>query len=173
MEYLIKRGTLYQRRRDGTFSDALAKIQNTLDGQKKEIVALTDLKEYAADVCGGQGVNGHRYELCGPDGRLVALGLPCYAADEDPASHGWPVSHLPKADHAHLRLGPDAYELRQLDQQHYRLYGPDGAPALSIAHRGLPGGWDLVAATDFPPPLLCALLVFCLYLDRENEFLLV
>ena len=150
MEYLIKRGTLYQRRRDGTFSDALAKIQNTLDGQKKEIVALTDLKEYAADVCGGQGVNGHRYELCGPDGRLVALGLPCYAADEDPA-----------------------YELRQLDQQHYRLYGPDGAPALSIAHRGLPGGWDLVAAADFSPPLLCALLVFCLYLDRENEFLLV
>ena len=40
MEYLIKRGTLYQRRRDGTFSDALAKIQNTLDVYKRQDLAV-------------------------------------------------------------------------------------------------------------------------------------
>lgn len=174
MEYLIRHGELYRRRGQQASGEPLASIHSTLNGPRKEILVAGETQAYRTDVYrDARGAGGHRYELCAPTGRVMALGLPGYAPDDDPAAHGWPVNRMPRAEHLSLQLGAETYLLHQLDNGHYQLNSPDGRQALTVAHRGLSGGWDLACSATFSPALLCAVLVFCLYLDRENEFLTV
>lgn len=90
-----------------------------------------------------------------------------------PPSQGWPVSHLPRTDHADLVLQGEACVLEMLNSQNYELRSAAGSCLVQVLHRGLLGGWDLRCKVHLPPEALCGLLVFCLYLDRENEFLTV
>lgn len=175
MDYMIRHGELFSRSGAQPCGGPLACIHSTLDGQRKEILpSQGEEAPYQTRVCRDEaGANGHRYELCAPSGQLVALGLPGYADGEDPAVYGRPVNRMPRAQHIRVQLGARRCLLCQQDCCHYRLRAQDGQTLLTISHRGLAGGWDLSCREPFPPAVLCGLLVFCLYLDRENEFIAV
>ena len=96
--------------------------------------------------------------------------VPGYAEGEDPEINGWPVSHMPRTDHACFDYNGESYRLVMLNSQNYTLYGKGGNTAVQIIHRGISGGWNIDAEDAFSPELLCGLFIFSKYLARENEF---
>lgn len=173
MEYVIKGGCLYPPGQAGAAAP-LARIKNTLCGGEQLILNADGAPALRAVIeRGPEGPRGKRYRLLRPDGTAPLQGCPGYAAGEDPARDGWPVSHLPRTDHADLLLEGEPCVLEMLNSQNYELRNTRGDVLVQVLHRGLLGGWDLRCQVHLPPELLCGLLVFCLYLDRENEFLTV
>lgn len=172
MEYVILGGCLYPK--DGKEHDApLARIKNTLCGGERLILGPGGAPALRALAETGAPGEAKQYLLLRPDGTVVARGRPGYAAGQDPAHQGWPLSHLPRTDHADLVLDGEACVLEMLNSQNYELRSARGDCLVQVLHRGLLGGWDLRCRIHLPPEELCGLLVFCLYLDRENEFLTV
>lgn len=158
MTYLMKRGRLYGDDRQ----TELAVIRSELSGRRKQVE--TGGRLYTADVL----PDGYRLE--DENRQPVLEGKPGYAAGEDPAQFGWPLCRTPRCDHVCLRMEGREWLLEQLNCQNYRLLDSEGAPVLAVIHRGLTGGWDLETQRGFEPWMLCGIFLFCLYLDRENEF---
>lgn len=174
MEYILRSGCLYEKQaQPGALP--LARIKNTLRGSEKEIYLQNGLLALRASIEAAQPGSGapRRYLLTSPEKQPLVCGMPGYAPEEDPAQVGWPVNHLPRTDHADLLLEGEPCLLEMLNSQNYELRSADGITLLQISHRGLLGGWNLRSHVQLVPELLCGLLVFCLYLDRENEFLTV
>ena len=57
--------------------------------------------------------------------------------------------------------------------QNYVLTDAQGRCAVRIIHRGMSGGWKLDVSQPLSPSLLCGLFIFCRYLEKENEFVVV
>ena len=161
MTYLMKRGCLYGDDREAE----LAVIHSELNGLKKQVEAGGRL--YTADVLPG----GYRME--DESKQPVLEGKLGYAAGEDPAQFGWPLCRTPRRDHVCVQMEGREWMLEQLNCQNYRLLDSEGTPVLEVLHRGLTGGWILEAQREFEPWVLCGIFLFCLYLDRENEFAVV
>lgn len=176
MEYIIKAGSIYPKNGETENAPALARIKNPLHGARRQILLPDGSVALQAEIEGGSGPSAatpRRYLLTRPDGSLAAAGRPAYAAGESPAENGWPLAHLPRMDHVDLQLEGEACVLEMCNSQNYELRAEGGVLLLQLLHRGILGGWDLRCHAHFEPPLLCGLLVFCLYLDQENEFLMV
>ncbi len=176
MKYLIKAGTLYPEQQ----SDALAKIENILFGPDKKITLLKnkttlrttilDPKIHSEDQDCSQV---REYVLLDAGDHIVASGDPGYAQGDDPAVTGWPLCRIPRVDHAQITIDNQNYLLTMHNNQNYSLSDPAGSTVLQILHRGLSGGWTLDTSLRFSPELLCGLMVFCRYIEQENEFLTV
>ena len=174
--YILAAGTL---RRAGE-KGALMSIKGTVSGQEKkllspagELMARTVIYNEAAGGYGADRVDGHTYVLTDEAGREHAAATPHYAAGNDPADGGWPVCHMPRADHAEVTLEGEGYDMVMHSGQDYSLYDRAHRQVVHILHRGLMGGWTIEDETGLPPEDLCGLFVFCRYLERENEFLTV
>ena len=176
MEYIMKSGVLTQTGTDGPGREA-ARIKGAF-GVRKTIlteaesgVFYTDIREEAPSA-GPGGPQGRSYVLLDQKDRVLALARPGYAPGEDPAQAGWPAYRLPRVDHAAVRIGPESYILWMKDSRDYQLARGEET-VLRVLHRGIPGGWDLMACAPFSPEVLCALFVFCRYLEQENEYITV
>lgn len=126
----------------------------------------------AEDRCGGD-VRGREYILLDGQGVVRASARPGYAAGEDPERAGWPVNRMPRVDHAAVRICGDRCRLTMRSGRCYHMAGADGRTLLQISHLGLAGGWAIEAEDRLSPGLVCGMFVFCRYLERENEFLVV
>ncbi len=113
------------------------------------------------------------YILKNSAGLVLMQAHPGYAGDEDPDVAGWPLCRMPRVDHAQVQLQGTQYLLVMHNSQSYALCREGGAEVLRILHRGLPGGWLLETAQEFPAQVLCALFLFCRCIERENEFVTV
>ena len=172
MEFVIKGGCLYPAAQPEG-GPPLARSKNTLCGGARPILGPGGALALRAVIQADPSGRARQYLLLRPDGTPAAIARPGYSPGEDPASQGWPVSHLPRTDHADLVLQGEACVLEMLNSQNYELRSAAGSCLVQVLHRGLLGGWDLRCKVHLPPEELCGLLVFCLYLDRENEFLTV
>ena len=80
---------------------------------------------------------------------------------------------MPKVDHAHLRMDGREFKLAMKGGAGYTLSELSGKEVLRILHRGITGGWDIDAADRLRPETICGLFVFCRYMERENEIVIV
>lgn len=171
MNYIMKAGALYQgdqlfARIRSPFSGA-AKSVCLADGTpilRTEIQSIDPASEFSGDV------RTRRYVLFDASGAELAAARPDYAAGDEPELVGWPVSHAPKVDHAKLQYKNEEYLLSMENSWRYLLSDPLGETVVEIRHRGLTGGWNIDSAAAFSPGLLCAVFIFCRYIERENEF---
>lgn len=175
MNYFIKSGTLYKREKEN-LSPALAGIKNRLCGSEKQIYVgekqfLTFMErttgEHSRDACP------KKYLLKNRNEEILMTGFPKYAEGEDPSVAGWPVYRMPRVDSADLILQNLSAHLKMINSQNYLLSDGSGQGILSVMHRGGMGGWDLDSREEFSPEILCGIFVFCLYLEQENELIVV
>ena len=174
-QYIIAAGALHRAGEKGS----LMSIKGTVSGQEKkllspegELVAITDIHHETA--CHGEDrVDRHTYVLTDGGGREHAAATPHYAAGSNPVDTGWPLCHMPRADHADVTLEGQEYDMVMHSGQDYSLYDRGHREVVHILHRGIMGGWTIEDETGLPPEDLCGLFVFCRYLERENEFMTV
>lgn len=174
--YVIKGGVLCREKDD----QVLARIKSVLNSRQKTI-SLPGGESMSTEVRTREDaenpesddVRQREYLLLDGQGHLVAAARPDYAPGQDPALEGWPVSHMPRVNQARLEMEGGSYQLTMENSQYYTLRDQAGSILLRLVHRGLLGGWNLETETDFSSGLLCGLFLFCRYIEKENEFMVV
>ena len=174
MNYLLISGSLY-REND---RQPLARIKNEFFTQDRSITLTGSsdaMRTYIRQKDGSesQDVRSRTYLFSDAAGNVLMSAQPCYAEGEDPKTHGWPVMRMPKADHAEVTIGNESFLLRMESSELYVLEEENGRQPVKISHRGIVGGWDISASESMHVEYLCALFVFCRYLEEENEFSIV
>lgn len=174
MKYTMKAGVLYQEDR------VTARIKSSFAGPAKKVLSAEGRLLLQTDICNMEAppdrqgdVRFRKYTMTVGQGVLLAAASPDYAGGDDPMAGGWPICRLPKVDRAQVNIDGVPYYLTMRNSQHYLLRESPQKVAIQILHRGLIGGWDIEAAEDFGPELICGIFIFCRYIERENEFLIV
>ncbi len=175
MHYTIKAGILYNEAQT-----ALAKIINTFLGPQRRIhsmagdLLLTADVRYVerSDIRPGD-VRNREYVLTGSGSQLLCSARPGYADGDDPDVVGWPISRMPRVDHAQVSVGETEYVLTMENSQNYSLIDTNDAEILHIMHKGIAGGWTVESSYDFAPEIISGIFTFCRYIEQENEFLIV
>ena len=177
MQYQMKSGVLY----DPAGQQPLARIKGVFCGPEKEIqttdgsntLFYTGIRQTEApDPC-PDSLPYREYVMYSGQGTVYVIAHPDYAEGEDPASASWPLCRMPRVDHAVLSYGGNAYTLVMENEQNYVLLDATQAHIVQILHRGISGGWNIEAPDGFPAVFLCGLFVFCRYIEKENEFIVV
>lgn len=155
----------------------LAHIRGCLCGAEKQVfngdnslLLRTDIRLLYPDA---QAVPAKEYVMYGPDGSELAVARPRCSTGDDPSAASWPVCRMPRADEAVLTMEGREYTLVMENVQNYVLTDAQGRCAVRIIHRGMTGGWKLDVSQPLSPPLLCGLFIFCRYLEKENEFVVI
>lgn len=172
MKYTMKAGVLYSADKPS------AKIKASLAGISKKIMLADDVTCLTADIHStAANHNGdvrlREYTLTDSHSNTVATAHPLYAQGEEPENTGWPISHMPRVDHALAEIDGSSYTLTMHNSQNYSLADSNGGCVVRIMHNGLCGGWTVEDSTGFAPQLLCGIFVFCRYIEQENEFMVV
>lgn len=155
----------------------LARIRGCLCGAEKQVfdrenslLLRTDIRLLYPDA---QAVPTKEYVMYSPDGSELAVARPRCSTGDDPSAASWPVCRMPRADEAVLTMEGREYTLVMENVQNYVLTDAQGRCAVRIIHRGMTGGWKLDVSQPLSPPLLCGLFIFCRYLEKENEFVVI
>ena len=174
MFYQMRAGVLYE---EG--GRVLARIRGSLCGSEKQVLSpegelllRTEIQRLGEEAPTGD-VREKAYRMYAADGRECAAAQPYYAEEEDPNLVGWPICRLPHVDRARLTAGGTVYLLFMQNAQNYLLLTGSGRHVVQVLHRGVAGGWRLETAEEVPVGFLCGLFIFCRYLEKENEFLVV
>lgn len=175
MKYRIKSGMLYQ---ENTSQEPkiLASVQGPFYSTRKTILAEDG--EYTTGITTVRNAPAHQnqeYVLLNPAQTPAATARPRYAAAENPESHGWPISHAPRIDHADVQIGSEHFCLLMLNSQNYTLVDQEEHAVLSYIHNEIGGGWTVheTARQSLTPALLFGIFFFCRYLEKENELNIV
>lgn len=167
MRYRIKAGALYAEgeetplvRLEGRFC---TRDKQILDGAGSPVLRTAIRREREAGGCA--------YRMEEPSGACYAQAWPDLTPREGAGAP--PLNRMPRVDHARLRLGEREYLLIMQSPRTYGLLTLSGKKAVQIDHCGVAGGWQVETWQDFTPAFLCGLFVFCRYLERENELLVV
>lgn len=174
MDYLMKSGNL-------SFNNTLlVRIKSTFVGSEKKIFAANGELLMRTDICNLEApfnergnIRYRQYVMLDRSGEKCAVANPDYTKGDDPAVVGWPICRMPRVDHAQLFIRRKEYFLSMRNSQNYFLSEKHGKTVVGIMHRGLCGGWNIDAADDFAPEIICGIFVFCRYIEQENEFLMV
>lgn len=174
MNYQLISGSLYK----GNDRQPLALIKNEFFTQERSIILTGSSDAMRTCISQNEGadsqdVRSRTYVFTDASGNVLMKALPQYAEGEDPKIHGWPVMRMPKADHALVTLQNETFLLRMQSSTLYLLSAQTGRQLVRISHRGVAGGWDISASESMRPEYICALFVFCRYLEEENEFSIV
>ncbi len=176
MKYLMKAGILYSE----NGAEELAKVKGTWMGAEKQIflpdgtlVLRTDICRPDGSMAVDNGVCFSKYVMFDAAGTEAASASPDYSEEDNPEFVGWPVCRMPRVDHAVFVFQGKQFLLTMQNSQNYMLKDKGGNPILQILHRGLAGGWKFEDKLGLPPAVLCGIFIFCRYLEKENEFLVV
>jgi len=174
MNYTMKSGILY------TGQTILFRLKGAFCGPERSILrpdGTLALLTQIRNLDPPEGKSGHvrcrEYLVSDSEGNTCALAKPDYADGSDPDINGWPLYGIPRVDHARFFYQNSEYLLKMQNSQNYFLSDPSGSPIVQILHKGLAGGWNIETTSQIPPEMICAIFVFCRYIERENEFLVV
>lgn len=175
MDYCLKAGMLYAAGQE----EPLASIRAVLGAQTRKIfapdgglLAHTEVRLRSKLDGTEQGVEKKEYVLYDCGEKECAVARPAYCEQDAPSVAGWPVCRTPRADCAHWMADGKTGVLKMRDSEHYSLQTEEGI-SVQLTHRGLRGGWDVKASEGLSAVFLCAVFLFCRYLERENEFPMV
>ena len=176
MKYRLKSGVLYGQNGE----QPLVRIKGAFQGSEKEILAPDNHLLYRIDVRQLQtasvpsgSVQKKEYVMYTEEGNEYTVAKPDYADGDNPADVGWPICRMPRVDHATLSFEGISYTLVMENEQNYTLVDTMHHQVVQILHCGLAGGWNIEAPEEFPVVFLCGLFIFCRYIEKENEFVVV
>lgn len=152
-----------------TFADPEKKIFAT----NGRLLMRTDICSMEAPPTEKRNIRYRQYVMLDGNGKECAVAKPDYAEGDEPAVFGWRICRMPRVDHARLFIGRKEYLLSMRNSQNYFLCKKHGKIVIRIVHRGLCGGWNINAADDFAPEIICGIFVFCRYVEQGNQFLVV
>lgn len=170
----MKAGTLY-------FNDiASAQIKGAFIGSEKKIYSAggsilmhTDIANLEVPPNETGNVRYRQYILFDNSGNKCAVANPDYAESDGASIVDWPLCRMPRVDHAKLMYDKNEYLLVMQNNQTYLLSDKFSKAVIQIFHRGLAGGWNIEVMNDFAPEIICGIFIFCKYIEKENEFLVV
>jgi len=176
MKYMLKSGILYNE----NTSKPLAILKGNFVGPEKEIYSSDHTLVFYTNICPTEetgtpsgDVRSHQYIMQDTFGNAYAIGKPDYAENSNPDVFGWPISHMPRVNHANIYLSNRDYSLVMENSQNYTLSTIDGKLSAQIIYNGLMGGWRFHTYETFSPEDLCGIFAFCRYIEQENEFMIV
>lgn len=176
MEYTVHTGSMYQE----SSSVPIARMKSSMLGQNKKIYLQDDVVVLQADIeivddinIQNGSIHNRRYVLTNQDDQRIAEAKPEYAEGEDPDENGWSIYRLPKVNRAYLVVKSKSFTLIMHNDQNYSIQDEKGNCILKVAHKGVIGGWTIQDDFGFTPEVLFGLFIFCRYLEKENEFLVV
>ncbi|WP_202613453.1 hypothetical protein [Merdibacter massiliensis] len=172
MKYVMKSGSLMSN------GQQLVYITGSLVQTDKKVVNKAGTVLLELDIVDLETENleeelDHQYVMYNKERKVILSAFPAYAENNRPSEVGWPVCRMPKVDHAIIKAKNSEYTLQMLNNQNYCLYDIKKEIMVQIYHRGIGGGWNIETKCQFEPEILCGLFVFCKYLEKENEFLIV
>ncbi len=174
MNYTMSAGMLFCRKHK------LAQIKSAFTGPERQILSAdkdlllrADIRNLETPPESRGDVRFRQYILRDAMGSERAVAKPDYAEGNDPAVTGWPIYRMPRVDHAQILMNDREYCLTMQNSQNYTLNDAMGKVVIQIRHRGLSGGWDIEAAAEMPPEIICGIFVFCRYIESENELVMV
>lgn len=174
MKYKMKAGVLYQEDTiQGRVEGGLCTRNRSIFSPEGQVLFHAEIREREYVTERGEKIKGHRYVMDTPDGQCYASAQPDYTPWEMAETGKLPANRIPKIDYAWLNLQDQKYVLIMGNSCTYRLLMMSGKKMVQINHCGIGGGWVVETWKDFPPAFLCGLFVFCRYLERENELLLI
>ncbi|WP_337575608.1 hypothetical protein [Fournierella sp.] len=169
MEYLMKGGVLYRGETEpvGKIGGWLCGNRYTIRQGTMEYQVRVQPLEQPEECCSGR-----EYFLRGKGGQLMRA-VPCYRRGQEPEQAGWPLNRTPEVDRAELTWRKKAYSLEMVSCENYLMKNQKGEVALCVMHRGIAGGWRIECGPEFEPWAICAIFVFCRYLEQENQMVVV
>lgn len=174
MNYTMKAGTLYhQGKVAARIKGIFASSEKHIFSPKGNLLLRVDIRNLDSPQERQGDVRFREYIMTSNESVSYAFARPDYAEGDDPLVVGWPYCRMPRIDHAQVQIGDSTYCLVMINSQNYLLKEQPGKKVMEIFHRGLAGGWDIEAADELRPELVCGIFIFCRYIERENEFLIV
>lgn len=176
MKYMMKSRVLYEFESPSGIPKEVAAVRSRPCDTRKKITT-GDGQQFFMEILDDTPTQAQQpqrlYRLTAADGTPVMEGLPLFADDDNPYIHGWPICRMPKTDHMTITMNDAAYCLHMKNNQYYTLENTGNENVFLMIHRGISGGWDIECTETFPPGILCGLFLFCIYLGKENEFIVV
>lgn len=117
--------------------------------------------------------NDHEFILTDSDAKVIAYAKPRYSKSEDPHLNGWPLNRAPLVDEAILKIEGEVYVITRVGYPKYELRDSNGVLVLGAAYSSLMRNWSIYTKDRFTPDIVCAIVVFCKYLEFENEAVIV
>ena len=176
MKYILKSGLLMNEKEE----KILAQIKPILIGWNKEIFStdgtmlLNTTVETDVSLARINGdVRSRKYIMYDNAGKELAFAHPYYDDRNNPDIKGWPACYIPKVNLAKIQYMDMEYILTRHDNTYYTFITKENKIAITIKHRGINGGWTIEANDKLTPQIICGFFIFCKYLERENEFILI
>lgn len=171
MNYYIHFGKLYLRKKNQQ-EICLCYIKGPFYSTNKTIISSKDNSILKAEIEQKQKdgkLDSRKYLLKDEADHIIAEGHPEYAEGADP----WPVSHAPRVNRLHINMQDSTYELKMLNSQNFVMKDQKDCSVMEIIHNDIGGGWNTVIYKDFDSCIVMGMFVFCRFLDKENEFMVV
>lgn len=168
MNYLIKSGNLYQID-NGRPGSKLACLKTPFYSVKKTILSPDGEVRLIADVQHSENtgkIPKCTYTLMDPLNQVVLTGYPTY-------NKNYIALNAPRINHIKLFMNHKIYELSMKDNLECNLVDQSNYNIANLVHNKKGGGWLLKADPVFSPYILMGLFLFCRYLDKENEFIMI
>lgn len=170
MKYYLVLGTMYSDN-DNT---KLIHIKSSFFSSKKQIIASdgtlqlqTNILNFVPDV------RSHEYVLTDMHENRIAIATPDYAKQENPDTHKYPINRAPLVDHAKLLICNKEFNLVRMCVNCYEVYDLSSQAVVKIYRSKATWKWLIDAEAEFVPAVLCGIFVFCKYLEKENELIVI
>lgn len=171
MKYYIHFGKLYAMK-ENSQGACLCYLKKPMYSLNKVIVSSDGnviTKTEVIQMNRSKRLENRRYLLKDAEDHVRAEGQLRYAEGADQ----WPVCHAPRVDSVLLRMGDSKYVLKMLNSQNFTMTDMDGNRVMGIIHDGVNGGWLVNDNGTFNSCDIMGVFIFCRYLDKENEFMVV
>lgn len=163
---------------DGT--ERCAQIKSTILGARKKIFVFGNHTHYETsirimDIPAHQSgdVRCRIYTLKTNAGDVLMTASPNYSYGYDPDVDGWPICHAPQVDHAYVEIKGRTHLLTMHNRRNYTLATENGTIWARIYKNTFSVKWTISISNRLSPELICGLYIFCRYLERENEFIVI
>lgn len=111
----------------------------------------------------------HEYVMTDNESNVIASARPRYSKDEDPDQNGWPLNRAPLVDEASLTIRGGIYKIIRVGYPKYEIRDSAGRLMLGTAYSPLMKNWNIYASKSLSPEIICAIVIFCKYLEFEND----
>lgn len=178
MRYHIHYGRLFPACQDGK-EECLCYIKQPVYLQNKQICSADGKRELSIEIeeTGNDArLPRHKFLMKDQDGTLLAEGQPGCASGSNlpPVPRGLRMDHVAiTMFHVPQTSPPASYILQMQNSQNFLLTLPDGQTVMELIHNGVSGGWNVSTNDSFDAMLVMGIFLFCRYLDKENEFVIV
>ena len=115
----------------------------------------------------------HEYLLTDSNLKTVASARPYYAESDTPEIYGWPFCRTPEIDNLSLKVNENSYEIVRIGYPKYEIRDSLGNLVLGLSYSLIARQWNVYADNHFTEAIICGIILFCQYLEFENDVIIL